>query len=172
MKTTQSKDGTTLAYDSYGNGPALIFITGATCFRSFEPVLHDAQVLAQQFSVYNYDRRGRADSGNTLPYAPQRELEDIEAMIDVAGGAASLYGHSSGAILALEAAMQLGDKVSKLALYDPPYASDATNQHESKALSQGLYALLDQGKHEEAISFFLEGIGIPKSAFPKKWSRG
>ncbi len=151
-----------MAYDTYGSGPALILITGATCFRSFEPILHDAQVLAQQFTVYNYDRRGRGDSGNTLPYAPRREVEDIEAMIDAAGGTAYLYGHSSGAILALEAAMQLGDKVSKLALYDPSYSNDEADQTEFKALSHGLCALLDAGKHDEAISVFLEGIGIPQ----------
>lgn len=162
MKTTLSKDGTMLAYDVYGSGPALIFITGATCFRSFEPVLHDAKVFAEQFTVYNYDRRGRGDSGNTLPYAVEREVEDIEAMIDAAGGAAYLYGHSSGAILALEAAMQLGDKVSKLVMYDPAYASDEADQHEFKELSQGLYTLLDSGKNDEAVSLFLEGIGIPE----------
>ncbi len=161
MKTTLSKDGTTLAYDVYGSGPAMIYITGATCFRSFEPVLYDAQIFAQQFSVYNYDRRGRGDSSNTLPYAPQREFEDIEAMIDAAGGTATLYGHSSGAILALEAAMQLSDKVSKLVLYDPSYASDEADQQEFKELSQGLNTLLDQGKNDEAISLFLEGIGMP-----------
>lgn len=162
MKTTQSKDGTTLAYDVYGSGPALIYITGATCFRSFEPVLHDVKVFAEEFTVYNYDRRGRGDSGNTLPYAIERELEDIEAMINAAGGTAYLYGHSSGAILALEAAMRLGDKVSKLAMYDLAYAHDEANQTEFKGLSQGLYALLDSGKNDEAISLFLEGIGIPK----------
>lgn len=139
----------------------MIYITGATCFRSFEPVLYDAQIFAQQFSVYNYDRRGRGDSSNTLPYAPQREFEDIEAMIDAAGGTATLYGHSSGAILALEAAMQLSDKVSKLVLYDPSYASDEADQQEFKELSQGLNTLLDQGKNDEAISLFLEGIGMP-----------
>lgn len=161
MKTIQSKDGTTLAYDVYGNGPALIFITGATCFRSFEPVVHDAKVFSQQFTVYNYDRRGRGDSGNTLPYAIEREIEDIEAMIDAAGGQAYLYGHSSGAILALEAAMRLGDKVSKLVMYDPAYASDVVDQNEFIELSQGLDKLLDNGKNDEAINLFLEGIGIP-----------
>lgn len=161
MKTTVSKDGTALAYDVYGIGPALIYITGAICFRSFEPVLYDAQVLAQQFTVYNYDRRGRGDSGNTLPYATKREVEDIEAMIDAAGGTAYLYGHSSGAILALEAAMQLGDKVSKVVMYDPSYVNDEANQNEFKELSQGLYTLLENGKNDEAIGLFLEGIGIP-----------
>ncbi|MFG0211766.1 alpha/beta fold hydrolase [Brevibacillus porteri] len=162
MKTTQSKDGTTLAYDVYGSGPALLFITGATCFRSFEPVLHDAHVFAEQFTVYNYDRRGRGDSGNTLPYAYEREIEDIEAMIDAAGGTAYLYGHSSGAILALEAAMKLGDKVSKLVLYDASYSSNEVDQKEFNELGQGVKKLLDTGSHSEAISLFLEGIGIPK----------
>ncbi|MFF0829269.1 alpha/beta fold hydrolase [Brevibacillus sp. NPDC003359] len=162
MKTIQSKDGTTLAYDVYGSGPALLFITGATCFRSFEPVLHDAHVFAEHFTVYNYDRRGRGDSGNTLPYSFEREIEDIEAMIDAAGGSAYLYGHSSGAILALEAAMKLGDKVSKLVMYDASYASDEVDQKQFNELGQGVNKLLDTGNHNEAISLFLEGIGIPK----------
>ncbi|WP_414853894.1 alpha/beta fold hydrolase [Brevibacillus sp. IT-7CA2] len=162
MKTIQSKDGTTLAYDVYGSGPALLFITGATCFRSFEPVLHDAHVFAEQFTVYHYDRRGRGDSGNTLPYAFEREIEDIEAMIDAAGGTAYLYGHSSGAILALEAAMKLGDKVSKLVLYDASYSSNEVDQREFNELGQSVNNLLDTGDHSEAISLFLEGIGIPK----------
>ncbi|MBH5316230.1 alpha/beta hydrolase [Paenibacillus sp. GSMTC-2017] len=161
MKTTLSKDGTTIAYDVYGNGPALIFITGATCFRSFEPVLYDATVFAEHFTVYNYDRRGRGDSGNTLPYAIERELEDIEALINEAGGTAFVYGHSSGAILALEAAMHLGEKVSKLVMFDPAYSHDEENQHEFKELSQWLYQLLDNGQYDEAIRSFLEGIGIP-----------
>ncbi|MDF2653248.1 MAG: alpha/beta fold hydrolase, partial [Paenibacillus sp.] len=91
MKTTKSKDGTTLAYDVYGNGPALIYITGATCHRSFMPIVQDAKIFAAEFTVYNYDRRGRGDSGNTLPYTMEREIEDIEAMIDAAGGTAFLY---------------------------------------------------------------------------------
>ncbi len=164
MKTIQSKDATPLAYDVYGSGPALIYITGATCFRSFEPVLYDANVFAQQFTVYNYDRRGRGDSGNTLPYAVEREIEDIDALITAAGGTAYLYGHSSGAILALEAALRLGDKVSKLVLYDPAYAYDEAEQAEFRALSQGLYALLDQKKYDEAITGFLHGIEIPDDA--------
>lgn len=161
MKTTKSKDGTILAYDIFGDGPPLIFITGATCFRSFEPVLYDATVFAEQFTVYNYDRRGRGDSGDTLPYSIDREIEDIEAMIDVAGGQANLYGHSSGAILALEAAMQLDKKVNKLVLYDPPYADNEANLAEFQELSQELRKLLDNEKNDKALRRFLEGIGTP-----------
>lgn len=164
MNATTSKDGTTIAYDVYGSGSALLFITGATCFRSFEPVLHTAFVFAEQFRVYNYDRRGRGDSGNTLPYTGEREVEDIEALIDAAGGSAFLYGHSSGAILALEAAMRLGDKVRKLVMYDPSYAPDEASQRALKELYQGVSALLEHGKHDEAIRLFWEGIGLPQEA--------
>lgn len=111
MNTVQSNDGTTLAYDIYGDGPPLIFITGASCFRNFMPVLKDAKAFAKEFAVYNYDRRGRGDSTDTAPYAIEREIEDIAALIDVAGGKANLYGHSSGAVLALEAALRLPGKI-------------------------------------------------------------
>jgi pimeloyl-ACP methyl ester carboxylesterase len=161
MKTVQSKDGTQIAYDVYGSGPALIYITGATCFRHFEPVLHDAQVFASAFSVYNYDRRGRGDSGNTLPYAPEGEIEDIEVLIDAAGGNAFLYGHSSGAALALEAALRLDGKVSRIVLYDASYCSSELEQRDFEALGEALDALLKDGKHEDAIRLFLEGIGMP-----------
>lgn len=161
MKTVQSKDGTQIAYDVYGSGAALIYITGATCFRQFEPVLHDAQVFASEFTVYNYDRRGRGDSGNTLPYAPEREIEDIEALIDAAGGNAFLYGHSSGAALALEAALRLGGKVSKIALYDASYCSSEAEKREFGMLGEALDAVLKDGKHEDAIRLFLQGIGMP-----------
>ncbi len=100
MKTTRSKDGTTIAYDVYGRGPALIYITRASCFRSFKPIVRDVKAFAKEFTVYNYDRRGRGDSGNTLPWTVEREVEDID-------GRAYVYGHSSGAVLALEAALRL-----------------------------------------------------------------
>ena len=162
MKTTRSKDGTKLAYDVYGSGPALIYITGASCFRSFKPIMQDVKVLAKEFTVYNYDRRGRGDSGNTLPYSLEREVEDIEAMTDAAGGKAYLYGHSSGAVLALEAAMRLGDKVQKAVMYDASYVHDETEKAEYSQLSQRIHKLLKEGKNGDAMSSFLKGIGIPK----------
>lgn len=162
MKTTQSKDGTTLAYDVYGSGPALIYITGASCHRSFKPIVQDAKIFASEFTVYNYDRRGRGDSGNTLPYSMEREIEDIEAMIDTAGGTAYLYGHSSGAVLALEAALRLGSKVQKVIMYDASYVHDEKEKAEYKQLSQTIHKLLDNGKNAEAMSTFLKGIGMPK----------
>lgn len=162
MKTTQSKDGTTLAYDVYGSGPELIYITGASCFRSFKPILQDVKEFAKEFTVYNYDRRGRGDSGDTLPYSLEREVEDIEAMIDAAGGKAYLYGHSSGAVLALEAALRLGNKVQKAVLYDASYVHDETEKAEYGQLRQSIHKLLDAGKNSEAMSSFLNGIGMPK----------
>jgi pimeloyl-ACP methyl ester carboxylesterase len=162
MKITMSKDGTTLAYDVYGSGPALIYITGAICHRSFKPIVQDAKVLATEFTVYNYDRRGRGDSGNTQPYSMEREIEDIEAMIDIAGGTAYLYGHSSGAVLALEAALLLGSKVQKVIMYDAPYVHNEKEKAEYKQLSQTIHKLLDNGKNAKATSTFLKGIGMPK----------
>jgi pimeloyl-ACP methyl ester carboxylesterase len=161
MKTTKSKDGTTLAYDVYGSGPVLIYITGASCFRSFKPILQDVKVFAEAFTVYNYDRRGRGDSGDTPPYSTEREVEDIEAMIDAAGGKANLYGHSSGAVLTLEAALRLSGKVNKVVMYDPPYVHDEAEKVTYGQLSQKVQTLLNNGKNKEAMRTFLKGIGMP-----------
>jgi pimeloyl-ACP methyl ester carboxylesterase len=162
MQTVQSKDGTTLAYDVYGSGQALIYITGASGFRSFMPIVQDAKAFAKAFTVYNYDRRGRGDSTDTQPYAIEREVEDIEALIDSAGGRANLYGHSSGAVLALEAALRLGDKVEKVVLYDPSYVRDEAEKFEYNRLSQKVHHLLQNGKNAQAMTTFLKGIGMPK----------
>lgn len=161
MKTTQSKDGTTIAYDVYGSGPSLIYITGASCFRSFKPVVDDAKKFAEEFTVYNYDRRGRGDSGDTLPYSIEREVEDIESLIDVSGGKANLYGHSSGAVLAFEAALRLRDKVNKVVMYDPSYVHDEKEKVGYAELSQTIQHLLESNKNKTAMKTFLKGIGMP-----------
>src|SRR5207302_1636886 len=108
MRTAISNDGTPIAFDQSGQGPALILVAGALCARLSWSGPELAKLLAPHFTVYNYDRRGRGDSGDTKPYAVTREVEDIEVLIDEAGGSACLYGHSSGAALVLEAAIQLG----------------------------------------------------------------
>lgn len=163
MQTIRSKDGTTLAYDVYGSGPALIYITGASCFRSFLPIVQDAKVFAKEFTVYNYDRRGRGDSTDTQPYAVEREVEDIAALIDAAGGRANLYGHSSGAVLALEAALRLGDRVDKVVMYDASYVHDEDEKAQYNQMSQQVHNLLRAGKHAQAMTTFLKGIGMPKA---------
>src|SRR5919108_250731 len=105
MKSVTSKDGTTIAFDQSGKGPAVILIDGALQYRAFDQGMAPlADLLSQNFTVIHYDRRGRGDSSDTQPYALQREVEDIESLIDEVGGSASLYGISSGAALAMEAA--------------------------------------------------------------------
>src|SRR5260370_41013898 len=119
--TVTSKDGSRSGYDKMGHGPAVILIVGALCSRSFWSGPELAKLLARGFTVYNYERRGRDESGDTRPYAVAREIEDIEALIDEAGGSAYLYGHASGAPPGLERALILGNKGKKLALYAAPY---------------------------------------------------
>src|SRR5512141_460592 len=107
-KTVTSKDGTTISFDKYGAGPAIILVDAAMADRSGSTAL--AGLLAPRFTVVNYDRRGRGKSTDTPPYAPEREIEDIEALIDAVGGPACLFGYSSGAVLALDTAEKLGSK--------------------------------------------------------------
>lgn len=162
MKTVRSKDGTRIAYDVYGQGPVMIFITGAICFRKFGPVVTDAKVFGQKFTVYCYDRRGRGDSGDTKPYALEREVEDIEALIDAAGGSAVLYGHSSGAVLALEAGLRLPQKVKRVAIYDAAYAHNKREQDEYRVLMKAVSTSLREHKNAQALKQFTVGIGMPK----------
>src|SRR5512140_394614 len=124
MNTVPSRDGTQIAYDKRGQGPALILVDGALCYRSFGPMPELAELLAPHFTVYNYDRRGRGDSGDTQPYSLEREIEDLGALIQEAGGSAFVFGTSSGGALALEAAARLGNQIRKLAIYEAPYNSD------------------------------------------------
>src|SRR5438477_29188 len=135
MDTVRSKDGTRIAFDKLGDGPAVILVDGAMGTRSSGSKPELAKLLAQHFTVYSYDRRGRGDSGDTQPYAVDREIEDIDALIDAAGGSACLHGHSSGGCLALEAAVKLGDRVKKLAIYEAPY-NDDPEAEKARTLSQ------------------------------------
>ena len=132
MKTVTSKDGTTIAFDQCGQGTTVILVDGALQYRAFDQGMNQlADLLSQHFTVIHYDRRGRGDStDNTdgLSRAIEREIDDIEALIDEAGGSASLYGISSGAALALEAALALPHKVRKLAMYEAPYNDDENAQ--------------------------------------------
>src|ERR1700704_1928309 len=107
MTTTTSRDGTRIAFDKAGQGPAVIFVDGALCYRASGPSAAVAELLRERFTVFTYDRRGRGDSGNTLPYSVEREVEDVDALIQEAGGRAMLCGVSSGAVLSLEAASRL-----------------------------------------------------------------
>jgi pimeloyl-ACP methyl ester carboxylesterase len=161
MDTVASRDGTTIAYDKQGEGPALILVDGALSVHSSGGKSELAKLLAPRFTVYGYDRRGRGGSGDTLPYAVVREIEDIEALIDHAGGSAFLYGHSSGGTLAMHAAVGLGGKVSKLAIYEAPYNDDPGAQESwSQYLSQ-LRDLLADGRRGDAVALFMRFAGTP-----------
>lgn len=164
MQTITSKDGTKIAYDVAGNGPALILVGGMFEYRAFESDTSFLAIfpqLTEQFTVYHYDRRGRGDSGDTQPYAVQREIEDIDALIDVAGRSAYLSGISSGAALAFEAALALGGKVKKLAMYDPPYNDDADARQSWRAFQGELKTTLAAGKKAEAVELFMLQTGMP-----------
>jgi pimeloyl-ACP methyl ester carboxylesterase len=161
MNKVTSKDGTQIAYDKQGKGPAVILVDGALGHRSLAFGNSLAELLAQHFTVYTYDRRGRGDSGNGKPFTVEREIEDIEALIDVAGGLASLYGISSGACLALEAALKLGRKSSKVALYEPPYNSDKASAPAWKEYRKQLKEFLAADRRGDAVALFMRFVGVP-----------
>ena len=163
MQIVVSEDGTRIAYDVVGEGRPVICIFGATCFRTFLPVKGDVKTFAQRFRVINYDRRGRGDSGNQSPWSLEREIEDLEALIDANGGTVSLYGHSSGAVLALEASLRLGTKVERAIIHDASYVSDDVDRAEFTALAEDVDSLLRAGKNGRAIKRFLTGIGMPRA---------
>jgi pimeloyl-ACP methyl ester carboxylesterase len=161
MDKVTSKDGTEIVYDKRGAGPALILVDGALCYRSFGPMAGLAELLSPHFTVYNYDRRGRGDSSNTLPYSLAREVEDIEALITAIGGPANVYGISSGASLALEAAARIGDDFRKLAMYEPPYNSDASARQAWREYRKQLTALLAENRRGDAAALFMKQVNTP-----------
>lgn len=160
MNTVISKDGTRIAYKKNGTGPVVILVDGAFCSKEFGPMPKLAPFLTQNFTVFTYDRRARGESGDTKPYAIEREIEDIDALIQFAGGAVCLFGISSGAILAMHAAAY-GLSVIKLALFEPPFVANP-NKHRTSNGNQQLSHLISEGKRGEACSFYLTKIiGAP-----------
>ncbi len=155
-----SNDGTRIAFEKAGSGPPLVIVGGALSRRDGGKPL--ASKLANHFTVYTYDRRGRGDSSDNKPYAVAREIEDLSAVIEQAGNRAYVYGASSGAALALQAAAQLGPaKVSRLAVFDTPYGQDEREFDEQK---EGVERLVRTGEPGEAAEFFLSAIGTPPQA--------
>lgn len=158
--TVTSKDGTTIAWERSGSGPALILVDGALCSRAFGPSPRLAPLLARHFTVYAYDRRGRGESGNTQPYSPAREVEDIAALVDAAGGSASLLGLSSGGALAVEAAAS-GVRVDKVIAYEPPYVHEAGTV-DAVAHEEHLRTLVAAGRRGAAVTYFMKDmVGAP-----------
>ena len=158
MRKVISKDGTAIAFDRSGEGPAVILVCGASTTRSANAPL--AVLLAQHFTVFNYDRRGRGDSDDTVPYAVEREVEDLDALIIEAGGSASVFGTSSGAILALDAAAH-GLAITKLALWEPPFSVDDDGPRRHKEYATRLTELLAAGRRGDAVELFMKSVGLP-----------
>ncbi|MFJ1971695.1 alpha/beta fold hydrolase [Streptomyces sp. NPDC087903] len=157
-KKTLSRDGTSLAYERTGQGPAVVLVSGAMSTGATVAPL--APLLADRFSVVAYDRRGRGGSGDTTPYAVAREVEDLAAIIEAAGGDAALYGISSGGALALEAAAS-GLPVRAVAVYEPPFADHGGGGAEGRAeYTENLTAALAQGRRGDAVELFLRLTGL------------
>ncbi|WP_309300188.1 alpha/beta hydrolase [Bacillus sp. SN1] len=155
-----SKDGTKIAYEKQGNGPAVILVSSAAADH------YDAEQLAVQlakyFTVYNYDRRGRGQSTDASQYAIEREIEDIETLIMEAGGSGILFGSSSGAVLTLEAASKLGDKITKLFMYEPPFIIDNSRPAVPTEYVEHLNKLIEEGRRGDAAKYFMsKALGIP-----------
>jgi pimeloyl-ACP methyl ester carboxylesterase len=158
MNTVISSDGTTIAFDRLGDGPPIILVGGGSVDRSANAPL--AALLASHFTVINYDRRGRGDSGDTPPYAVEREVEDIGALIDEAGGSAFVYGTSSGGVLALEAAAS-GLAITKLALWEPPFVLDESSRPPADT-ARTYTELVSAGRRGDAVEFFMSKVvGLP-----------
>jgi pimeloyl-ACP methyl ester carboxylesterase len=167
-----SSDGTSIAFERAGDGPPLIAVDAAGSYSGFRPFPAPVELLAPHFTVYVYDRRGRGASGDTPPYAVQREVDDLAALIAEAGGSAFVYAFSSGGLLALHAAAG-GLAIPKLALFEPPVEPDEEAAGES-AFTAELAALVAAGRRREAVELFHRGIGAPEEVMaqmaPETWA--
>jgi pimeloyl-ACP methyl ester carboxylesterase len=157
-RSIRSSDGTRIAFDRFGDGPPLILVEAAGHYRDFSSFGGLVRLLSQEFTVYSYDRRGRGESTDTTPYAPEREVEDLAALIAEAGGSAHLYGYSSGALLTLHAASH-GLAVDRLALLEPPLQEDDAGS--PAPLTTELAELVAAGRDGDAVAHFHESIGVP-----------
>ena len=159
-ETVRSKDDTPIAFSRTGSGPSLVFVDGALCYREFGPSKQIAAQLAPLYTVFTYDRRGRGESGNTLPYAIEREVEDLDAIIQAAGGSAFVLAISSGVALALEAANR-GLAITKLALYEAPFIVDAERPPIDHDFLPRLRQFLAEERRGEAVKHFMRLVQVP-----------
>jgi pimeloyl-ACP methyl ester carboxylesterase len=167
-----SRDGTSIAFERVGAGPALILVDAAGNYRDFRPLRAPVERLAADFTVHVYDRRGRGASTDTLPYAIEREVEDLDALIAEAGGSASVYAMSSGCLLALHAAAG-GLAIPRLALFEPPIEPREAPSG-GTAFTRELAELVAAGHRRDAVEFFHRGIGVPDEIMaqmtPRVWA--
>lgn len=159
MATVLSRDGTPIAFERTGNGPAIILVDGALCYRDLGPNRDLARLLANEFTVYTYDRRGRGGSGDRAPFHVQREIEDLEAVLAEAGGTAALYGVSSGAALILDTATRL-EGITGIILYEAPFVVDGSRPPLDD-LWAGVEAAIADGQRGRAVQLFLRAVGVP-----------
>jgi alpha-beta hydrolase superfamily lysophospholipase len=159
METVTSSDGTAIAFDRLGEGPPVVLVCGGSTDRMANAQL--ASLLAQDFTVLNYDRRGRGDSGDSAPYAIQREVEDLDAVIGAAGGSACVWGTSSGAALAFEAAAS-GLPITRLALWEPPWFVEDSPARPPADTATTYRELVAAGRRGDAVEFFMaKVVGLP-----------
>ena len=166
MSKVLSKDGTLIAFDKVGSGPPIVMVTGAIAFRAIDPsAVELANLLAKDFTVINYNRRGRGESGDTQPYTVEREIQDLEALIDEVGGSAFVNGISSGGALTLWAASNLGpDKIKKVTVYEPPFAA-GDHQGLPKDFVEKINTAVAENRRGDALELFLTGaVGMPAEA--------
>jgi pimeloyl-ACP methyl ester carboxylesterase len=157
--TAPSKDGTPIAFTRVGDGPPVILVDGALCYQGMGESGKLAALLAPYFTVFTYDRRGRGGSGDTSPYAVEREIEDIAALLSEAGGAAFLWGTSSGAVLALEATNRLSG-IKKLAMYEAPFIVDDSRSATGRDWAR-IAEVVAANRRSEAVKLFLKLVGVP-----------
>jgi pimeloyl-ACP methyl ester carboxylesterase len=159
-RTTRSADGTTLAFEVAGDGPPVVLVGGAFNTRSTTAPL--AAALGDRLTTLNLDRRGRGDSGDTPPYAVEREIDDLEAVIRAAGGSAAVFGYSSGATLALRAAAR-SSAITKLVVHDAPFAVDEGDPRLPEGLADELERLVAAGRRGDAVELYQRvAVGLPE----------
>jgi pimeloyl-ACP methyl ester carboxylesterase len=165
MSTVVSRDGTTIAFTRTGEGPPIIVVDGAFSHRAINPTSPKvAAILAPHFSVYTYDRRGRGESGDTQPYAVNREVEDLDALVTEAGGSAFVVGGSSGGLLALDAAAS-GVPINKLVVYEPPLRVDDSHPPLPDDYLPRLHELLAADRRSDAVAlWFSDVLRLPDAA--------
>lgn len=165
MAEITSKDGTKIGFEVAGSGPLIVLVSGATQYRAIDQTMTPALVrqLATHYRVLTYDRRGRGESTDTWPYTVAREVEDLAGLIDAMGGEAFVFGMSSGAVLALEAAAAMPRKIKALALYEPPIDPDKSGANYRSDHAQ-MAGLASQGQAEEMMTAFLLGVGMPEAS--------
>lgn len=175
MPSVTSRDGTIIAYETTGSGEPLILVDGAMCYRDAGPMRPLAEKLKDRFTIVLYDRRGRGESGDTLPYSVEREVEDLEALLQAVGGSAYVYGCSSGGALALEAANRI-EGIKKLIIYEAPFILDNSRNPMTDEKLAELDRLIATGRRSDAVKLFMRFVGVPAlfifiMPFMKMWAK-